>query len=130
MGSKKPDRPPANLTPARAGRLYKLVTFLAAGPSTRPAVLRKLRLDTRGFYRDLAALRGLGLAVNVTDDAKYHLEGTLDDALARFPLPNPDLNVREALQLAHGTGAAQQKLRRRIDAFLKGTPSAKGKKSR
>jgi hypothetical protein len=118
MRRKKPEPAVASLTAQRAGRLYRLLTFLGDGPQTRPALLRKLKLDVRGFYRDLEALRTFGIEVSPGDDHKYALAGEVDDALARLPFPDPGLNVREALQLANGSTAAHRKLKARLDTFL------------
>jgi hypothetical protein len=117
MGRKKA-LAPLTLTPQRASRLYRLLTLLAAGPQTRPALLRKLDLDVRGFYRDLEALRGLGIEVAPDPGNKYALVGELDDALARLPFPDPGLNVRDAHLLAEGTTPAHRKLRQRINSFV------------
>lgn len=121
MGRKKLPASEVNLTPSRAARLYKFLTVLDSAPHSRLALRRKLRVDTRGFYRDLDALRKLGIEVAPDGDGRYSLAGSLDDALARFPLPDPCLNVREALQLANGGTSVHQRLRRKIDAFLKGS---------
>src|SRR5262245_56078227 len=101
MGRKKPVAP-LHLTPQRASRLYRLLMLLAAVPQTRPALLRKLGLDVRGFYRDLEALRGLGIYVEPDPGNKYALLGELDDALSLLPFPDPGLNVRDVQLLAEG----------------------------
>jgi hypothetical protein len=83
-------------------------------------LLRRLKLDVRGFYRDLEALRGLGIDVNTGDDNRYSLSGHLDDALAHLPFPDPGLNFRDVQQLAKGDTAAHRKLKQRINSFLGG----------
>lgn len=121
MGRKKVDAPAVSLTSLRAARLYRLLTLLGTGPQTRGFLLRRLKLDVRGFYRDLEALRTLGIEVTTTgDDARYALAGELDDALAKLPFPDPGLNVRDALQLANGSTAAHRKLKQRVNSFLNG----------
>jgi predicted DNA-binding transcriptional regulator YafY len=117
MGRKKAAAP-LTLTPQRASRLYRLLTLLAVGPQTRPALLRKLDLDVRGFYRDLEALRGLGIEIAPDPGNKYTLAGDLDDALSLLPFPDPGLSVRDAQLLAEGMTAAHRKLRQRINSFL------------
>ncbi|MBX9584598.1 MAG: hypothetical protein K2X87_30215 [Gemmataceae bacterium] len=132
MGRTKPPAP-AGLTTARAARLYKLLTLLGTGPQSRRLLLTRLKLDVRGFYRDLESLRGLGIEVSAGPDNKYLLAGELDAALARLPFPDPGLNVRDALLLANGPTAAHRKLRQRVNDFLKGTASGRSadpKKSR
>jgi hypothetical protein len=120
MGRKKVETAPVTLTAQRAARLYRLITLLGDGPQTRPQLLRRLKLDVRGFYRDLEALRGLGIDVNTGDDNRYSLSGHLDDALAHLPFPDPGLNFRDVQQLAKGDTAAHRKLKQRINSFLGG----------
>jgi predicted DNA-binding transcriptional regulator YafY len=120
MGRKKVDASTVTLTSLRAARLYRLLTLLGGGPQTRGTLLRRLKLDVRGFYRDLEALRTLGIEVVAGDDTKYALEGELDDALAKLPFPDPGLNVRDALQLANGSTSAHRKLKQRVHSFLNG----------
>jgi predicted DNA-binding transcriptional regulator YafY len=129
MGRKKQPANDLNLTPSRAARLYKLLTVLDSAPHTRLAIRRKLRVDTRGFYRDLDALRKLGIEIAADGDGRYSLCGTLEEALTRFPMPDPGLNVREALQLVNGVASAQQKLKRKVEAFLK-SPTGRPNKPR
>lgn len=122
MGRKRAVAAPTGLTAQRAARLYRLLTLLGEGPQTRRLLLTRLKLDIRGFYRDLEALRGLGIDVAARPDNKYALTGEVDDALAKLPFPDPGLNVRDALQLANGTTAAHRKLRQRINSFLNTSP--------
>lgn len=118
MGRKKVQTAPASLTARRVARLYRLVTLLSHGPQTRTQLLRRLRIDVRGFYRDLEALRGLGVEVVTGDDHRYALTSDLDSALAHLPFPDPQLNFRDVQQLAKGDTAAHRKLKERINAFL------------
>jgi hypothetical protein len=121
MGRKKVDASVVTLTPLRAARLYRLLTLLGDGAQTRNFLLRRLKLDIRGFYRDLEALRSLGIEVETTgDETRYALAGELDDALARLPFPDPGLTVRDALQLADGSTAAHRKLKQRVHSFRNG----------
>ncbi|QJW99996.1 hypothetical protein [Frigoriglobus tundricola] len=121
MGRKKVDAAAVSLTSLRAARLYRLLTLLGPGPQTRGFLLRRLKLDVRGFYRDLEALRTLDIKVTTTsDEARYALAGELDDALAKLPFPDPGLNVRDALELAKGSTAAHRKLKQRVNSFLNG----------
>lgn len=122
MRRKKVDAATVTLTASRAARLYRLLTLLGTGPQTRAALLRRLKIDVRGFYRDLESLRALGIDVTASgDDPKYALAGELDDALEKLPFPDPGLNVRDALQLANGTTAAHRRLKQRVNSFLSGT---------
>jgi predicted DNA-binding transcriptional regulator YafY len=120
MRRKKVDASVVTLTSLRAARLYRLLTLLGTGPQTRGSLLRRLKLDIRGFYRDLESLRALGIEVTSSDETKYVLVGELDDALAKLPFPDPGLNVRDALQLANGSTAAHRKLKQRLNSFVNG----------
>jgi biotin operon repressor len=120
MGRKKVEAASVTLTNQRAARLYRLLTLLGDGPQTRQQLLRRLKLDVRAFYRDLEALRSLGIDVITGDDNRYSLVGELDDALARLPFPDPGLNFRDIQQLARGDTAAHRKLKQRINSFLGG----------
>jgi hypothetical protein len=127
MARKKVGPPPAALTAQRAARLYKLLTLLGEGPQTRRLLLTRLKLDVRGFYRDLETLRGFAIDVSPGFDTRYALTGSVDDALAKLPFPDPGLNVRDALQLSNGTSPAHRRLRQRVSAFLQ---NGTGHKSR
>jgi predicted DNA-binding transcriptional regulator YafY len=127
MARKKVGPPPAALTAQRAARLYKLLTLLGEGPQTRRLLLNRLKLDVRGFYRDLETLRGFAIDVSPGFDTRYALTGVVDDALAKLPFPDPGLNVRDALQLSNGTSPAHRRLRQRVAAFLQ---NGTGHKSR
>jgi hypothetical protein len=127
LGRKKVDASTVTLTPLRAARLYRLLTLLGSGPQTRNFLLRRLRIDVRGFYRDLEALRLLGIDITSTgDETRYTLVGELDDALAKLPFPDPGLNVRDALQLSIGSSAAHRKLKQRVNSFLNGPRGSGG----
>jgi hypothetical protein len=110
--------PAVTLTGQRAARLFRLLSLLAQAPLTRQQVLRKLRIDVRGFYRDLEALRTLGVDIQPAADGRYCLGADLDDALAHLPFPDPGLNFRDVQQLAKGESAAHRKLKRRINSVL------------
>jgi len=118
MGRKKPTAAPLVLTTPRAARLYKLLTLLGDGPQTRRILLARLKIDVRGFYRDLESLRGLRIDIGVGPDNRYSLPLSLDDALARLPFPDPGLSVRDVLQLCSGSTTAHRKLKHSMNAFL------------
>lgn len=105
------------ITTDRAARLYKLLTILADGPQRRESLLKKLKINPRGFYRELELLRARGISVDPVG-TKYHLVGDLDSALAKLPVPNLQLNVREALTLAKGPTAAHRKLQSQLNTLL------------
>ncbi len=105
--------PAIAVTAQRAGRLYRLVTLLAAGPQTRDAIRKALRMDVRGFYRDLGLLRESGIHVPLRD-REYVLNMPATTAYARLPFPDPHLNLGEARQLAQGNSAPHRKLKKLI----------------
>jgi hypothetical protein len=105
------------LTAQRAARLCKLLRLLRDAPQTRPALTRRLRLDVRGFYRDLEWLRSFGIAVFMVD-GRYRLEEEADKVIARLPFPDPQLTLGEAIQLAKGRTAAHRKLKGQITAIV------------
>jgi hypothetical protein len=106
------------LTPDRAARLCRLLQLLAAGPQTRASLMRRLRLNVRGFYRDLEVLRAAGIVL-ILQERHYLLEGDADAAVSRLPLPDPHLTLGEAQQLAKGRTRAHQKLKAQLAQILK-----------
>jgi len=112
------DAASVTFTAQRVARLYRLLSLLGDGPQTRTQILRRLKIDVRGFYRDLEALRGLGVEIANGDDHRYNLCSDLDTALSCLPFPDPGLNFREAQQLAKGDTAAHRKLKQRINTLL------------
>jgi predicted DNA-binding transcriptional regulator YafY len=105
------------VTAERAARLYRLLQLLGAGPQTRDVLMRRLKLDIRGFYRDLELLRDAGIAVPLAE-GRYRLNGNADAAVARLPFPDPLLTLGEAEQLAKGRTAAHRKLKSQITAIV------------
>jgi hypothetical protein len=115
----------------RAERLYRLLQLLGSGPQTRASMIRRLRLDVRGFYRDLELLRAAGIAVALRD-RRYTLEETVAAAASRLPLPDPRLTLGEALQLSKGRTPAHRKLKQQIAVIVRsqpprGKPSSRGR---
>ena len=108
----------AMLTAPRAARLYKLLALLGDGPQIRRALLLRMKVDVRGFYRDLEFLRGLRIDISLGPDNRYSLPIPLDDALARLPFPDPGLSVRDVLQLCNGSTSAHRKLKQSVATIL------------
>jgi predicted DNA-binding transcriptional regulator YafY len=113
MAKKRNASPKSAVTPERFARLVRLVRLLAEKPLPREALSRRLRLDVRGFYRDLELVRAAGVPITLAE-GRYGLEGGRDAALARLPFPDPHLTLGEAVQLAKGRSAAHRKLRELI----------------
>jgi len=105
------------VTPERAARLYRLLRLLAAGPQSRATLARRLRLDVRGFYRDLELLRAAGIELEL-HEGHYRLSEAAAVAVARLPFPDPHLNLGEAVQLAKGRTQTHRKLRRQIARII------------
>jgi hypothetical protein len=91
-----------------------MVRLLSEGPHTREQVARRLRLDVRGFYRDLDLVRSSGIAVTLTE-GRYTLDQDLDEALGLLPFPDPHLTLGEVQVLAKGRTPTHRKLRETVD---------------
>ena len=104
-----PSTAAVSVTTERFVRLYRVVKLLAGGPQTRAALTRRLRLELRGFYRDLDLLRSSGVAITLAE-GRYTLEQDANDALALLPFPDPHLTLGLARTLAKGRGPAQRSL--------------------
>jgi hypothetical protein len=104
----------ASVTPERFARLCLLLTLLAKAPQTREVLARKLKLDVRGFYRDLEVLRQAGIGV-VLDEGRYHLSGPFNAAQRWLPFPDPMLTLGEVAQLARGRSPAHRHLKRLLE---------------
>ncbi len=106
----------ASVTPERFARLHLLLTLLAKTPQSREMLARKLKLDVRGFYRDLEVLRQAGITVNIPRrTASYRLSESLADARNRLPFPDPLLTLGEVSQLAKGRTPAHRRLKALLD---------------
>ena len=105
------------IIPDRFARLYRMLQFLAGGPQSRARITRHLRLDVRGFYRDLELLRKAGIHLTLAE-GRYGLGEDLDKAAARLPFPDVHLTLGEAQQLAKGRGAAHRYLKEQIEGLL------------
>ncbi|HEY1859962.1 MAG TPA: hypothetical protein VGG61_06390 [Gemmataceae bacterium] len=105
------------VTIERAARLYQMLKLLGQGPQARGMLARRLRLDVRGFYRDLELLRAVGIVVEA-DARRYRLLGSLEDAINRLPLPDPHLTLGEAARLAVGRNPAHRKIAAHLNRIL------------
>ncbi len=111
MARKKPAPDAARaVTAERAGRLHRLLSLFEAGPQTRSALTRRLKVDIRSFYRDLELLRTAGIELPLRD-GRYVLEEEVKSALSRLPFPDPHLTLGEAQQLAKGRAQVHRKFR-------------------
>ena len=113
----KPATPAATVTAERFVRLYRMVMLLASAAQSRENLTRRLRLDVRGFYRDLDLLRSSGVAVALAA-GRYTLEQNTDDALALLPFPDPRLTLGAARTLAKGRSPAHRTLAETIASVV------------
>ena len=107
------------VTEERAARVYRLLKLLGAGPQARTTLTRRLRLDIRGFYRDLELLRAAQIDVPLKNQ-RYTLTGSVKEAIARLPFPDPHLTLGEARELAKGRSPAHRKLKSQVNRIIKG----------
>jgi len=105
-----------SVTTERATRLYALITLVAEAPRARQELIRRLRMDVRGFYRDLNLLRAAGIEL-VMSEGRYCLDQSRASAYAMLPFPDPRLTLGEAREVARGKSAAHRKLTRLIGSI-------------
>ena len=105
-----------SVTTERATRLYALITLVAEAPRARQELIRRLRIDVRGFYRDLNLLRAAGIEL-IMSDGRYRLDQPRATAYAMLPFPDPRLTLGEAREVARGRSAAHRKLTRLIGSI-------------
>jgi hypothetical protein len=118
MAKKRSTSESKAVTAERAARLYKLLRLLASGPQKRDTLIKRLRLDVRGFYRDLEVLHAADITVTLINH-RYTLEENAGEAIARLPFPDPHLTLGEVQQLAKGRSKAHRKLQEQIKAIVK-----------
>ena len=111
---KAPSSATKMVTAERAARLYRLLRLLGHKPQTRDALRKRLKLDVRGFYRDLELLRSSGIGLPLIEK-RYVLQEPVDVVIGRVPFPDPHLTLGEAIQLAKGRTLAHRKLRGQIE---------------
>jgi predicted DNA-binding transcriptional regulator YafY len=110
-------RPPGAISSERSARLYRLLRLLRDGPKARKILLQRLKLDLRGFYRDLEKLRQLGIVFRL-DDHHYRLARSFESAMARLPFPDPQLSLHEAMMLGRGKTPAHRKIRLQVRQIM------------
>ena len=99
-----------SITVERAQRLYRLIRLLRTAPQSRGSLTKKLRVDIRGFYRDLELLRDSGINIPFQEQ-RYSLEENFRHVLERLPFPDPHFTLREAKDVSKGRLPAHRKLR-------------------
>src|SRR5262249_30675546 len=82
------------VTQDRCRRLARLIQLLGNGPRDRPSLLKALRLELRGFYRDLDFVRDAGIPITVNQH-RYQLKVPAREAIRMIPFPDPGLTLGE-----------------------------------
>ena len=111
-------RSSSTLTPARIGRLYRLLQLVSEAPHNRLFLLKKLRMDLRGFYRDLEKIRERKVRLQLIE-GEYQLKESFESALGKLPFPDPKLTLHEAMLLADGDSEVQEKLQKQINKLTR-----------
>jgi hypothetical protein len=93
--------------------------MLRHGPVPRTTLLRRLRLNQRGFYRDIELLRTVGIRVAPVA-GRYHLVPGFAAAVDMLPFPDPRLSLGEAQRLARGSSSAHRALRDKVRQITRG----------
>ena len=104
----------SGVTAERFARLVHLIHLLADKPLTREVLTKRLKIDVRGFYRDLGLVRTAGIDIELAD-GRYHLSDKVETALGLLPFPDPHLTLAEARLLSKGRTPAHKKLRELIE---------------
>jgi hypothetical protein len=76
-------------------------------------LIRRLRLNQRGFYRDIELLRAVGIRVAPVE-GRYCLVPGFAAAVDMLPFPDPRLSLGEAQHLARGSSPAHRALQARV----------------
>jgi hypothetical protein len=108
------------VTASRVARLYRFIAMLRGGPVPRTELLRRLRLNQRGFYRDVELLRTVGIRVAPVE-GRYHLVPGFVAAVDMLPFPDPRLSLGEAQRLARGGSPAHRALKEKVRQITQGT---------
>jgi hypothetical protein len=95
-----------------------MLNLLGKSAQTRSALIRRLGLGVRGFYRDLEVLRAVNIAVELVN-GHYMLLENLSQAVERLPFPDPGLTLGEARLLAKGRSGAHRKLKEQLRSIVK-----------
>lgn len=115
-----------SVTVERVTRVCRLLEFLGEAPRTRAAILQRLRIDVRTFYRDLELLRECDILVELTKRKYQLLSPAAKEAWLRLPLPDPGLTLGEAQALASGRTKVHEKVKTLLKEIV-GTKPRKGK---
>lgn len=124
MGRPRTESTPS-VTPERATRFARLIKLISKTSRERDALLDKLDVDLRGFYRDVRTLRGLSIDIK-NRGSVYFLGEDADDARAKLPCPDPQLTVAELRMLTRGTTDAHRKMKRLLESIVGSAAASNG----
>jgi len=106
-----------SVTVERCRRLARLIALLSTGPRDRSSLLKLLRLELRGFYRDLDFIRDAGIPITIRKH-RYQLNLAARQAIRRLPFPDPGLTLGDVELLIKGKSKAHARLRKRFEALV------------
>ena len=104
----------SGVTAERFDRLVRLLRLVADKPLSREVLTRRLKIDVRGFYRDLELVRTAGIGIAL-EEGRYHLSDKVETALGLLPFPDPHLTLADARVLAKGRSPTHKKLVKLIE---------------
>jgi predicted DNA-binding transcriptional regulator YafY len=102
----------SSVTVERASRLAKLLKLTASKtPKTRDDLILRLKVNVRGFYRDVKLIRECGVQLSAEKD-KYHLTEDLSSAQGKLPCPDLGLSVSDLQSIARGSSDTHKRIQR------------------
>jgi predicted DNA-binding transcriptional regulator YafY len=104
----------SGVTTERFDRLVRLLRLVADRPLSRVVLTRRLKIDVRGFYRDLELVRTAGIGIAL-EEGCYQLLDKVETALGLLPFPDPHMTLAEARVLAKGRSPTHKKLVKLIE---------------
>jgi len=116
LQKKAPDKD-RSVTQERCRRLARLIQLLGNGPRERSSLLKLLRLELRGFYRDLDFVRDAGIPITIRKH-RYELRLPAREAIRMIPFPDPALTLGEVELLIKGKSKAHVRLRKRFQSLV------------
>jgi predicted DNA-binding transcriptional regulator YafY len=102
------------ISPARAGRLHRLIVLLSQGSRRREEILVELAIGLRTFYRELELLKRCGIRVQQRQRT-YVLMTSTEQANRRLPFTDPQLSFAEMADLSRHPGPASRRLAKLLE---------------
>jgi predicted DNA-binding transcriptional regulator YafY len=102
----------SSVTVERASRLARLLKLTSTKtPKTRDDLILRLKVNVRGFYRDVKLIRECGVQLHAEKD-KYHLTEDLSAAQGKLPCPDLGLSVSDLQSIARGSSETHKRIQR------------------